>query len=161
MIVRDYAPEDSGAVRDILLAAFPTDSEARLVEQLRGAGDAAIELVAEGEERIAGHILLSPLQAPFRALALAPIAVAPDMQGRGIGSALISAAHERGRQHGWNAIFVLGEPHYYRRFGYDTALAAGFASPYAGPFFMAVALDGSLPSGEGEVRHAPAFAALE
>ena len=160
MKVRTTATADHSAIREILLAAFPNADEANLVEQLRADGAAAIELVADDGGNIVGHTLFSPVEAPFRALSLAPVAVAPDRQGEGIGSALIEAGHELAREHGWQAIFVLGEPQYYRRFGYDPALAAGFASPYAGDYFMALALDGQLPTMSGEVRHAAAFQSL-
>jgi putative acetyltransferase len=160
MIIRAAEDADHPAIRDVLLAAFPTPDEARLVEQLRADGDAVIELVAAIGNRIVGHILFSPVQALFRALALAPVAVAPDRQRRGFGSALIDAGHELAREQDWQGIFVVGEPEYYRRFGYETALAAGFAGPYAGPHFMALALDGALPATTGEVLHARAFAAL-
>ena len=160
MTVRAAESADYPAIRGILLAAFPGPDEADLVEQLRVDGDSAIELVAEDGGRIVGHILFSPVHAPFRALALAPVAVAPDRQGEGIGSALIEAGHAIAREQGWEAIFVVGEHEYYRRFGYDPALAAGFASPYAGGYFMALALHGALPTDTGDVRHAPAFASL-
>ena len=160
MNIRAAGPADHAAVRAILLAAFPGPDEADLVERLRADGDSAIELVAERDGRIVGHVLFSPVEAPFRALALAPVAVAPDRQGEGIGSALIHAGHEAARRQGWDAIFVVGEPEYYRRFGYGAALAAGFASPYAGSYFMVLALRGPLPAGKGEVRHAAAFSAL-
>ena len=160
MIVRDYRDPDSAPVRDLLEAAFPTAVEADLVERLRADGDAAIELVAEDDAAIVGHILFSPLDAPFRALALAPVAVLPGHQRRGIGSALIEAGHGRARIAGHDAIFVLGEPEYYRRFGYDAALAARFSSPYSGPCFMALPLQPGPAAPNGEVRHAPAFLAL-
>ncbi|MBA3511894.1 N-acetyltransferase [Sphingomonas sp.] len=160
MNIRAAAPGDHSAIRDVLLAAFPGPDEADLVEQLRADGDAAIELVAEQDGRIVGHILFSPVHGPFRALALAPVAVAPQRHGEGIGSALIKAGHELARGQAWDAIFVLGEPAYYRRFDYDPALAAGFDSPYAGPYFMALALRGALPATEGQVTHARAFAGL-
>ncbi len=160
MIIRAATLADHAAIREVLLAAFPGPDEAELVERLRADGDAAIELVAELDGRVVGHILFSPVQAPFRALALAPVAVAPDEQRRGVGAALIEAGHALAREQGWKAIFVLGEPAYYRRFGYDAALAAGFSSPYAGDYFMALALQGPLPATQGEVIHARAFASL-
>lgn len=160
MNVRAAESADHAAIREILLAAFPDATEANLVEQLRSDGDAAIELVAEDDGRLVGHILFSRVEAPFRALALAPVAVAPDRHGEGIGSALIEGGHDIAREQGWDASFVVGEPAYYRRFGYDPALAAGFASPYAGEYFMALALQGALLANEGDVRHATAFASL-
>lgn len=161
MTVREFAAADARAVRSLLVAAFPTSAEADLVEQLRRDRDAIIELVAEVDCAVVGHILFSPVEAPFRALALAPVAVLPDHQGGGVGSSLIAAGHDIVREQGWNAIFVLGEPAYYRRFGYDLALASGFSSPYAGEYFMVLALNGPLPATAGAVRHAPAFAAIE
>ena len=160
MIIRAARPADHAAIIRLLAAAFCGPDEARLVDRLRADGAAAIELVAEQGGGIVGHILLSPVEAPFRALALAPVAVAPERQRTGIGSALIEAAHGIARDDGWIAVFVLGEPAYYCRFGFDPALAAGFASPYAGPYFMVLALDGELPTRSGRVEHAAAFASL-
>jgi putative acetyltransferase len=93
-------------------------------------------------------------------LALAPVAAAPDRQREGIGSALIEAGHAIARSQGWDAIFVLGDPAYYGRFGYDAELAAGFTSPYAGEYYMVLALTGALPATEGQVSYASAFDGL-
>ena len=160
MTIRAAGPADHAAIREVLLTAFPGADEADLVEQLRADGDAAIELVAGDGGRIVGHILFSPVEAPFRALALAPVAVAPERHGQGIGSRLIDAGHAAAREQGWTAIFVVGDPGYYTRFGYSLEAAAKFDSPYSGPYFMALPL-ASLPATGGEVRHARAFAALE
>lgn len=91
---------------------------------------------------------------------LAPLAVAPERQRQGIGAALVAAALAAAAGGGWRAVFVLGDPAYYRRFGFDAALAAGFDSPYAGPHLMARPLGGPLPARGGPIRHAPAFAAI-
>ncbi len=95
-----------------------------------------------------------------RAVALAPLSVAPARQGQGIGASLVRAAIERARGEGWEAIFVLGDRGYYERFGFDAAAAEGFATPYAGAHFMVLSLTATLPARNGELRHAPAFAAL-
>ena len=55
---------------------------------------------------------------------------------------------------------MLGDPPYYKRFGFDVAAAAGFTSPYAGSHFMILSLVSALPTGIGVLRHAPAFAVL-
>ncbi len=161
MIVRDETPGDHEAVRAVVSAAFGQDGEAGLVSALHQAGDAIIALAAEEDGRVVGHVLLSRMAAPFPALALAPVSVAPDRQGLGIGSALVRAALERARSEGWVGVFVLGDPGYYTRFGFSIAAAAGFSSPYAGPHFMLLALTEPLPASEGELRHAPAFGALD
>jgi putative acetyltransferase len=67
----------------------------------------------------------------------------------------------RAGEEGWEGAFVLGAPAYYRRFGFDAGKAAGFASPYAGPCFMALALGtDDLPARGGDIAYSPAFAAF-
>jgi putative acetyltransferase len=73
---------------------------------------------------------------------------------------LIRAGIDRAARGGWQAVFVVGEPDYYRRFGFDAALASGFTSPYAGPYRMVLALGGALPVKTGKIDYAPAFARL-
>jgi putative acetyltransferase len=160
MVIRDERPEDAAAIRALLEAAFGGPAEADLVARLREDGDVVLALVAEDAGRIVGHVLLSRLTAPFPALALAPVAVLPARQRRGIGGRLIRAALERATAAGWQAVLVVGEPAYYRRFGFDPALARGLACPYAGPYLMALALQGELAATTGDIAYPPAFAAL-
>ena len=161
MVIRDEGPADAPAVRALVEAAFGRPLEADLIDRLRADGDAAISLVADDGGEVVGHVLFSGMAAPFRALALAPVSVAPHRQRSGVGTRLIRAGLDRARAGGWRGVFVLGDPAYYRRFGFDPALALGFASPYAGPHLMALALGGGdLPATGGRIDHAPAFAAL-
>ena len=118
-------------------------------------------LLAELDGRLAGHILLSRMTAPVPALGLAPVSVHPDHQGRGLGAALIGDSLRRARAAGWRAVFLLGEPDYYGRFGFRADTAAPFASPYAGPYFLALELaPDALAGRSGPVEYARAFAAL-
>jgi putative acetyltransferase len=158
--VRNESPGDWNAVHQVVSSAFGRLSEAELVGQLREAGDSVISLVADDGGCIVGHVLLSRMDASLPALALAPVSVIPARQRNGIGSALIKRAVAQARDEGWAAIFVLGDPNYYERFGFDQEAAAGFTSRYAGRHFMALKLWPSLPASTGELRHAPAFAAL-
>ena len=160
MILRDEQPADRAAIWAVVHAAFGSAGEADLVDRLREDGDAVVSLVAVEGEAIVGHVLLSRMQAPFKALGLAPVSVRPDRQRSGVGSALVREGLARARADGWEAVFVLGEAAYYGRFGFDAETARGFASPYAGPHLMAVALMGRLPATSGRVDYAPAFAAL-
>ncbi len=73
---------------------------------------------------------------------------------------MIRAGLERAAIDGWHGVFVGGEPGYYRRVGFDAARASGFISPYAGPYLMALALDGELPATNGSIDYARAFGAL-
>src|SRR5581483_8653623 len=123
--------------------------------------DVALSLAAEDQGQIIGHVLFSPMAAPFRALGLAPVAVKAPWRRQGIAARLIETGLAAAKSAGWDAVFVLGEPDYYRRFGFSTELAARFESPYAGPHFMALALAGMLSADSGRVDYAPAFAALD
>lgn len=143
------------------MEAFGQKEEANLVDMLRSAREAVLSLVALEDERITGHILFSRMVAPTQTLGLAPVSVRPDRQGSGIGSALIREGIVRARRSGWHAVFVLGEPEYYRRFGFHQELAANFSSPYAGPYFMAQELqEGGLGDGMGDATYASAFSRL-
>ena len=159
-MVRDERPGDRGAIRDIVTAAFGRSDEADLLDGLRHDGDCVFSLAAFDGAAPVGHIALSRLAAPFRALAMAPVSVVPERQRRGIGSLLIEAALERAARARWQAVFVLGAPDFYRRFGFDPALARGFASPHAGPHLMARVLEAPLPVSTGRIDYAPAFARL-
>lgn len=162
MNIRTEITADRPAVFALYAAAFPTPAEARLVDRLRADGDAMIALVAEDAAgQLVGHVLFSRMQAPFRALALAPVAVADAQRRQGIAAQLIRHGLAEAERAGWQGVFVLGDPAYYQRFGFTADTAAGFASPYAGPYFMALPLGtATLSVRTGEVRHAEAFAAL-
>jgi putative acetyltransferase len=160
MIVRDEQTADIAAIRALVTAAFGQPLEALLVDRLRADGDAVLSLVAVEDGELIGHVLLSRLTARFPALALAPVAVLPARQGTGIGGRLIRAALARAAEAGWQAVFVLGEPAYYRRFGFAAALAQGFTCAYAGPYLMALPLQGRLAATTGSIAYPPAFAAL-
>jgi len=159
--VRDESPGDWKAIYQVISSTFGRLSEAELVGALREAGDGIVSLVADDDGQIIGYVLLSKMDAPFSALALAPVSVIPPRQRSGIGSALIKRAVSKARDEGWAAIFVLGDSNYYKRFGFDQEAAAGFTSPYAGRHFMVLKLSPSLPATTGALRHAPAFAALD
>ncbi|HSI00821.1 MAG TPA: N-acetyltransferase [Reyranella sp.] len=165
MNFRPRQPADDAAIAVVNDLAFGGPAESRLVTALRDSGAAAIELVATEHGEIVGHILFSVLgvtvdERPVSTLALAPVAVRPDRQRAGIGSALVRAGLERARAAGWEAVIVLGHPAYYPRFGFSAALARPLVSPFSGNAFMALALrDGALDGRTGRVVHPPAFGA--
>lgn len=161
--IRAERAEDVDAIDRVLRKSFPTADEAQLVRQLRADGDLRVSLVAELDGAIVGCVAISPVTIdgePSNGVGLAPVAVLPGHQSRGIGATLIAA----GLAACWNAAFcvVLGEPAYYRRFGFRPAAKHGLTSIYdAGDAFMVVTLPGgTLPDGGGLVRYAPAFDAL-
>ena len=144
-VIRDETPRDLDAVRTIHNLAFGEESPGCLADDLRQDGKAVFSLVAERTGRIIGHVLFSRVEAPMRALVLAPVGVHPDTQKQGIGSALTRKGLERARAAGWQAVFVLGSPKYYPRFGFDSALAQDYDCPYKGPAYMALFFDKSVP----------------
>jgi putative acetyltransferase len=161
MIVRSEAPDDVAAIRIVEEIAFGRSVEAQLVDDLRAAGDSVFSLVAVDDETVVGHALFSRMKAPFPALALGPVAVLPEYRRTGFGSRLIRQGIARSEAAGWLGIFVLGDPAFYRRFGFDVGKASGFISPYAGPHLMALPLGrNELPTSTGSIQHAPAFAKL-
>ena len=160
-MIRPALPADAAQIRELHLAAFPTPAEADLVEQLCADGDVRISLVALEEGGIAGHVLLSKMRAPFKALGLAPVSVAKAHRRKGIAALLINEAVELARDGGWQAIFVLGDAAYYRRFGFTIEEASSYESAYAGPHFMMLPLmDRRAFPASGRVDYAKAFDTL-
>ena len=159
---------DHDAVRAVHVAAFPTPAEAGLVDGLRGAGRAVVSLVARQDERVVGHVLLSPMSvesnpAGLTVLGLAPLAVLPELQRRGVGSALMHAATARCRELGVAAVVLIGDPAYYGRFGFETASRFGLVCEYDVPeeaFVVLELVNGALAQLGGLARYSPEFAEL-
>lgn len=136
---------------------FSDGDEQALVDALRRDGDLALSLVAEDADRIVGHIAFSRVAISDGAsdwYGLGPVSVSPDLQRRGIGSALIRHGIAELRARGARGIVLLGSPDYYSRFGFehDPQLAYPGAPP---EYFQRLVLDGDPPA--GTVRYAPAF----
>jgi putative acetyltransferase len=164
--IRAETPADFDGVREVVRQAFGRDYEASLVDALRSGGYARCALVALIDEQIVGHVLFSELPivgAPstIPALALAPVAVLPNHQRRGIGSQLIRQGLEDCRKQGERIVVVLGHPSFYPRFGFSSELAMRLESPFSGnPAFMALELvEGALRGLSGTVRYPPPFSA--
>jgi putative acetyltransferase len=167
MQIRLEQPADIAAVHSINQAAFETSAEADLVDSLRAQTEPIISLVADDNGTIVGHILFSPVtltgHGELRIMGLAPMAVLPAQQRRGIGSALVRDGLDRCRQFGCDAIVVLGHHKYYPRFGFVPASRFGIRSEYDVPdeAFMALEFEaGTLAGKTGTIRYHPAFANL-
>lgn len=163
--IRPEEPADAVAIRRVLEAAFPTADEARLVDSLRAAGHLLISLVAEEDHAVVGHVAFSPVRIDEETirgigLGLAPLAVLPDHQRRGIGGRLVGEGLAACRRAGYGFVVVLGEPAYYRRFGFDRADLRGLGNEYqADEASMVLELrDGAIPGRGGVVRFGPEFA---
>jgi putative acetyltransferase len=149
------------AVCQTHVEAFPTSVESELVEQLRKDGDDVISLVAIEEGGIVGHVMLSRMSAPFKALGLAPVSVFPHWQRQGIAAQLIEEGVKQAKARAWEGIFVLGDPAYYERFGFSVSAAEIFESSYAGPYLMLLILnEDSFACRSGRIDYASAFLSL-
>jgi putative acetyltransferase len=136
---REKLPADTEAVLDLTTRAFGRPDEARIIEQLEKDGDALLQLVAEVDDRIVGHILFYPLgvMGKLSAIGLGPMSVEPWMQREGIGKQLVTAGLAGIRQAGGAIVFVLGHADYYPKFGFSVEATKDFETPLKGPHFMA------------------------
>lgn len=161
MIIRPAAPEDRIFINDILRAAFETDGEQKLTDALRLSNDITYELVAEENGAIVGVNILSVLTQPKNCLGLGPVAVAPEHQRAGIGKALMAHAITHAQKNGWDAIFLLGDPNYYRQFGFSVDAARPFKCAYPKDYMQALALkEGALASLDKQIIYADAFSKI-
>jgi len=162
--IRPERPEDQAAVFAVNQSAFPTPAEARLVDTLRPVARPIVSLVATLDDEVVGHILFAPVTVrgdagTWAAMGLAPMAVHPNHQNRGIGSQLVRAGLEACRRLGQEVVFVLGHLGYYPRFGFEPAPPKGLT--YKGqvdPHFMVIELrPGALGGMAGAVEFHPEF----
>jgi putative acetyltransferase len=153
-------PGDEAAIHEVKRLAFETDDETNLVDASRRDGYLRISLVAEEDGKIVGHVLFSGVSVDdvSKPLALAPVAVVPGRQSEGVGSAMIKAGIKTCAAEGFDAIFVLGEPGYYSRFGFSTEKANTFDTPYPKEYFMALELaEETLEGASGSIEYPPPF----
>jgi putative acetyltransferase len=165
--IREEAAADHPGIREVNRLAFEGEEEALLIDRLRAEGLVVASLVAVAEDRVVGHILFSrlPIEMPdgaIDAVALAPMAVRPELQRRGIGSLLVRRGLEVARQRGEAIVVVVGHPDYYPRFGFSAELARRLSGPFSGDVFMALELTpGALDGVTGTVRYPEAFGLAE
>jgi putative acetyltransferase len=161
--IRPESPADLDVIRAVNRIAFDSDEEPMLVDGLRDGGHVLVSFVAEVDQEVVGHILFTALpietvDGTIHAAALAPLAVQPEYQNQGIGSALVMAGLGRCRELALDAVVVLGHPNYYPRFGFSAELAENLRAPFEGEAFMALDLrPGILDGCDGMVRYAPPF----
>jgi predicted N-acetyltransferase YhbS len=161
---RPETAEDIPAIRDILLAAFPTALEAGIVDALRADPEAWIDglsmVTTTPDGTPVGYALLTRCHVDGEpALALAPCAVLPPAQRTGAGAAAIRAALDAARDMGENLVLVLGHADYYPRFGFTPASRSGIRAPFEVPdeAMMALALDDTRPVPVGTIEYPAAF----
>jgi putative acetyltransferase len=170
--IRDSTPSDLAAIHALHLAAFD-DSEAAAVARLAGdlladpTARPLLSLVALADDAVVGHVIFSAVQVQGHeavgAAILAPLAVAPAHQRRGLGRGLVERGLELLRQRGVALVLVLGDPRYYGRFGFRAghAIAAPHPLPYPEAWQALELVPGTLARIRGVARCAAVMEAPE
>ncbi len=168
IVIRPEGAEDIAQIDQVNRLAFGGEFESRLVAKLRQGSSfiPALSLVALLDGQVAGHILFSkicivgPAGTREETLALAPVAVLPQVQRQGIGGQLIRSGLAGAQKLGFRSVIVLGHKHYYPRFGFRPASQWHIEAPFQvpSPAFMAIELvpDG-LTNVSGIVEYPQAF----
>jgi len=161
--IRNEQKNDYNQIRKINDLAFGQENEGKMIESLRKTSDynASLSLVAEIKEKIVGHILFYPVKIKnekeeYTVLSLAPIAVHPEYQSKGIGSKLVKTGLQIAKENNFDIVIVVGHPKYYPRFGFKPAGNWGIKHPFDVPndVFLALELkDNALKNCRGKVEY--------
>ncbi len=172
LVVRQETDNDATRVRELVKESFRTEpysdqKEHDLVDRLRKSSQfiPELSLVAGLQENIIGYILLTQAgikidHRVYPTLALAPIAVHPDHQKRGIGTRLMTFAHQKAVELGYESIVLIGHQDYYPKFGYRLAQEFGIRFPFDVPQINGFVLElkeGALNGISGEVVYGKEF----
>jgi putative acetyltransferase len=166
--IRSESPADHHAIASVVARAFGSEREAKLVADIRSSEHFVADwsLVAVHDHRVVGHVMVSYVdlhdgERAHRVPSLSPLAVDPDVQARGTGSALVRAVLERVDAAGEPLVVLEGAPSYYGRFGFEPASAAGititlpdWAPPEAAQVCRLTRYDAAI---RGHVVYPPAF----
>jgi putative acetyltransferase len=166
MIIREEQSGDASAIRKVQEQAFGQPQEADIVDKLRRNCHDLLSLVAVAESQIVGHILFSPIdikskETTLQGMSLAPMAVLPAYQRKGIGTELVREGITRLKGQGCPFVIVLGHPEYYPRFGFEPASRYRIQSEWEVPdeAFMILVLNPSAMLGvSGLAVYRPEFA---
>jgi putative acetyltransferase len=170
MILRGERPADFDAIYEINQKAFPTDAEAKLINELRKCKNyvKGLSIVAVEEDKILGHAMFTRAfivnrGRRFNCLALGPMAVLPEYQRKGIGGKLMEEGLERAKENGYKAIFVLGHAEYYPKFGFIPASTKKIRTRFTAPdenFMILELVPNALKGIVGLAEYAREFNAL-
>jgi putative acetyltransferase len=169
--IRPEQAADVEAIYQVNQLAFGQEAESKLVNLLRQSSSfiPSLSLVALLDEQVVGHLLLtqiaivSPTGTRHPTLALAPMAVHPKVQRKGIGGQLIQQGLADAARLGYHSVIVVGHEHYYPRFGFRAAEQWQIKAPFDVPasVFMAIELvPHGLANASGTVEYPPAFEAV-
>ena len=151
--------EDAHIIRQVTNAAFGRTTEGAIVDALREAGVLTLSLVATIDNEVVGHVAFSPVKIDGQDLGwfgLGPVSVRPDLHGNKIGSRLVQDGLERLKETGAQGCVVLGEPSFYRRFGFESDPGLVYEDAPA-IYFLSLPFAMAKPS--GIVTYSEGFAA--
>lgn len=156
--VRAATPNDRTAILDLTARAFGQLAEVEIIEMLERDGDIMLELVADLDGKVVGHILFYPIGVfgKLGAVGLGPMSVDPWMKRKKIGTALVNRGLEVMNESGAPLVFVLGHDWFYPRFGFTVQATEEFETPYKGPHFFALRFRFGPPM-SGRLIFPPAF----
>jgi len=166
ILIRKEEKKDYNDIFEINKSAFGQEEESKLIDKIRSGDNfiSDISLVAEIDGKIIGHILFSKIEISgssiFKSLALAPMAVVPEFQKKGVGSKLIKEGIRKAKDLEFESIIVLGHKDYYPRFGFQKASKWNIKCPFEAPdeTFMAIELfENALKDKSGTVVYPPEF----
>jgi putative acetyltransferase len=169
MNVRPAQPAEMDAILNVVARAFVEEPEVvDLVRDLsRDEGYLPhLSLVAEEDGLLVGYVLFTRAHVQSEGtevaiLSLAPLAVLPSHQAKGVGSALVHAGLDAARSQGESIVVVLGHPTYYPRFGFRPAQELGLTVPHVidpiEAWMVAEIVPGALNGLQGPVRFADAL----
>jgi len=127
-IIRQETPKDYEQITKVNDLAFKQPNEGSMISAMRKNKKfiRQLSLVAEIDSKVVGHILFFPLninsgEKSFKVLSLAPMAVLPDHQQKGIGKKLVIEGLKKAKEKGYKAVVVLGHPTYYPKLGFEPA----------------------------------------
>ncbi|MFZ3580934.1 GNAT family N-acetyltransferase [Loktanella sp. DJP18] len=152
--IRPATPHDLSAIDALLTASFGGEAEVKLVHDLRAAGAMRGEQVIPLGEGVIGYYALSAMIAPVGWLCLAPVAIAPDWQGRGHGRRLIAQLAAWADQTA-TPVVVLGQPEFYGKAEFSVAKAQALTSPYPIAHTLVAGIGGAAP--QAVLRYPAAF----
>ncbi len=155
--IRETRPDDTGAIETLYPDAFPDEDLLPVVTALHEEDSGVLSLVALADNAVVGNVIFTMCGIegrPEKAALLAPLAVASARQGRGVGTAVVHAGLQRLRESGVSLVYVLGDPAYYSRFGFERE--DGVAPPYRLPeewagAWQSLRLDGGTPDLQGKL----------
>jgi putative acetyltransferase len=170
VVIRPESPDDHDAMRELVAAAFESETEAEL-DRIRASPEYVPEmaLVAEVDGAIVGHVMISRAvirndDGDRQIGMLSPLAVRPERQRAGIGSALVRASLEVAEARGDPLVILEGSPAYYGRLGFEHSVSYGieihlpeWAPPEAAQVMRLTSFDRDDPTLRGTAVYPAAF----